>query len=169
MITLDTSALLALFNRADPHHAEARAALDDEPGPLLVPAGILAEVAYVLEARHGIRALDHFLQDLEQGAFALYCGERDLGRVRELVSRDQNLPRDFSDAAVVACAERHGGRVLRFDRRDFDQVEEVVEADAARSASERIWVDRPIDGKDLKRRWAIRGRGGEAGPARRTK
>ena len=47
------------------------------------------------------------------------CGEDDLPRIRELVARYANLPLGFSDACVVACAERHLGSVLTFDRRDF--------------------------------------------------
>jgi predicted nucleic acid-binding protein len=35
VIVLDTSALLALFNRADHHHQAAAAALDSDPGPYL--------------------------------------------------------------------------------------------------------------------------------------
>ena len=122
MITLDTSALIALFNRADDHHNAAVAALDSDPGPYFVPAGILAEVTYMLEVRHGTDMLDSFLADLESGAFALHCGERDLSRIRALVRRYQDLPLGFSDAAAVACAEGSNGRVLTFDRRDFDVV-----------------------------------------------
>lgn len=122
MITLDTSALIALFNRADPLHQTVTAVLDTGPGPYFVPAGILAEVTYMLEARHGSEQLDAFLADLETGAFTLDCGEHDLARIRTLVRRYADLPLGFSDAAVVACAEGKGGRVLTLDRRHFDVV-----------------------------------------------
>jgi len=122
VITLDTSALLALFNRADAHHPAATEVLAADPGPYLVPAGILAEVAYMLEVRHGTDRLDSFLGDLESGAFALHCGERDLTRIRALVRRYENLPLGFADATVIACAEAHGSLVLTFDRRDFDVI-----------------------------------------------
>ncbi len=122
MIALDTSALLALFNRADPHHQVAAAVLESDPGPYLVPAGILAEVTYMLEVRHGTEMLDSFLADLETGAFALHCGERDLARIRALVFRYKDLPLGFAGAAVIACAEGNNGQVLTFDRRDFDVV-----------------------------------------------
>jgi len=36
--------------------------------------------------------------------------------------RYADLPLGFSDAAVIACAERSGGSVLTFDRRDFEVV-----------------------------------------------
>ena len=122
MITLDTSGLFALMNRRDPAHAKVRKALLADSGPYLVPAGILGEVTYILERRHGTRTLDLFLADLESGTFRLDCGEDDLRRVRVLVDRYADLPLGFADAAVIACAERNGGAVLTLDRRDFGAV-----------------------------------------------
>lgn len=55
--------------------------------------------------------VDSLLEDLDTGAFAFDCGDRDLPRIRELVSRYADLPLGVADAAVVACAERNGGRV----------------------------------------------------------
>ena len=119
-LALDTSALVALANRRDPGHADAASALDADPGPYVVPAGILAEAAYVLQARLGLASVERFLQDLEESRFLLDCGENDLARVRALVVRYADLPLGFSDAAVVACAERREIAILTLDRRDFD-------------------------------------------------
>jgi len=52
----------------------------------------------------------------------LDCGESDLGRARQLLGRYADLALGFVDAAVIACAERNGGRVLTFDLRDFGVV-----------------------------------------------
>jgi hypothetical protein len=86
----------------------------------VVPVWILAEVTYVVGLRLGPRALDTFLADLA-GAFSLDCGDADIPRIRELVLRYADLPLGVSDAAVVACAERNGGRVLTLDA-DFGVV-----------------------------------------------
>lgn len=122
MMTLDTSAILALLDSRESHHRRAVAALKDDPGPYLVPAGILAEVGFMIERRLGSAVLDLFLGDLEAGAFVLDCGEGDLPRIHELVRRYGDLPLGTADASVVACAERSGGRVLTFDVRDFGVV-----------------------------------------------
>lgn len=123
MITLDTSGLFALINRADPDHTRAKSTLFADPGPYLVPAGILAEIAYLIERRLGVEVLESFIEDLTNGAFSFECGEEDLPRVRELISRYADLSLGFSDAAVVACAERASdGRMLTLDRRHFDVV-----------------------------------------------
>ncbi len=122
MLTLDTSAIFAALDRKDQHHLSARRALEADQGPYLVPAGILAEVGYMLERRMGRAVLDVFLEDLELRAFSLDCGEDDLGRIRGLIDRYANLRLGFADAAVVACAERNGGLILTFDLRHFSVI-----------------------------------------------
>jgi predicted nucleic acid-binding protein len=88
----------------------------------LVPAGILAEIGYLVERRLGLDVLDAFLVDLEHRAFALVNSEEDLARARELVRRYADLPLGLADATVIACAERHGGTVLTLDQRHFGVV-----------------------------------------------
>ncbi len=114
MITLDTSALYALVNRRDTHHERIRHASLTDRGPYLVPVGILAEVTYLIEKRLP-NALDPFLADLETGAFTLDCGLDDIARVRQLVNHYADLPLSYADATVIACAERHGQRILTLD------------------------------------------------------
>lgn len=115
MITLDTSAILALLIVDDAHHPDARATLDRERQPFLVPDGIMAEVCFMLEREHGLPGLQGFLQDVATGGFTLECNRPDIERIIHLVTRYQNLPLGYADAAVIACAERHGGRILAFD------------------------------------------------------
>lgn len=122
MITIDTGALVALLDRRDPDHRRVREALVTDTGPYLVPAWILAEVGYFAEARLGAKVVDAFLADLETSAYSFECGDRDLPRIRELVRRYADLPLGVADAAVIACAERNGGRVLTLDARDFGVV-----------------------------------------------
>jgi predicted nucleic acid-binding protein len=122
LITLDTSALYALLDRRDPDHAGVLEVLQADPGPYIVPAGILAELAYLVETRLGTQAMDAVLADLESGAYSLDCGDDDLPRVRNLALRYERLPLGYADSAVIACAERGGGRVLTLDQRDFGVV-----------------------------------------------
>ncbi len=110
MITLDASGLFALLNRADPY---------------LASAGILAEIACLVERRLGADALEEFVADLEGGGSTFHCGEGDLPRIRELARRCDDMPLGFADAGVIACAERSGGRggmVLTLDLRHFGVV-----------------------------------------------
>ena len=122
MITLDTSGVLALLDRADPDHRRTLAALNEDAGPYLVPAGIMAEIGYMVETRFEAQVLDLFLGDLASGAYVLDCGAQGLPLIRQLAARYADLPLGFADASVVACAERSGGRVLTLDQRDFGAV-----------------------------------------------
>jgi predicted nucleic acid-binding protein len=121
LITIDTSAAIALVDRRDPDHSRVKLTLAQTGRPFLIPAGILAEITYFLETRMP-NTVDPFLADLERGTFILDCGEEELPRVRELVARYADLPLGYADAAVIACAEANGGLVLSLDRRDFGVV-----------------------------------------------
>lgn len=67
VITLDTSAIYALCNRKDPDHQKVKTVLLSDLAPYFVPAGIMAEVGYLLEQRLGPRVLAAFLRDLAEG------------------------------------------------------------------------------------------------------
>lgn len=121
MIVLDTSAILALEDHNDVHHVRAIAAIDVNQ-PLVLPAGILAEVDYMVTSRIDPSAMILVLESLEEGSLELDCGDVDVTRVRELIERYADLPLGYADAAVVACAERLDADVLTFDHRDFDVV-----------------------------------------------
>ncbi len=90
--------------------------------PHIIPVGILAEVTYLIETRLPASAMARFLNDLEHDRYALDCGEQDIPRIRHLIRRYADLPLGFADAAVIACAERRGGRVLTLDLRHFGVV-----------------------------------------------
>ena len=122
MLTLDTSGLYAILNRADPHHTACLAARNADRGPYFVPVATMSELAYLIERDLGLPTLSALLRDIDTGMYTLDCGETNLARIDALVHRYANLPLGFTDAAAIACAESHGGRVLSTDRRDFDIV-----------------------------------------------
>jgi predicted nucleic acid-binding protein len=122
VIALDTSGVVALLDRSDANHTAALAVLQHERQPIVVPTGIMAEIAYVLQVRAGDRAVLAFLDAIIIGTTQWSCGEDDLARVRDLMMRYADLPLGYADATVVACAERSGGQVLTFDHRHFGVV-----------------------------------------------
>jgi len=122
VLTLDTSGLIALVSPTDRNHQQAVAVVEADKGPFFIPMGIMAEIAYILEQRAGMFLLLYFLQDLRSGAYEVDCGDGDLDRIEALVRRYADLRLGYADSAVVACAERHGGRVLTTDRRHFPVV-----------------------------------------------
>ncbi len=79
---------------------------------------ILSEIAFMLESRGRHHFLQAVLADIETGAYELDCGDDNVARIRQLMTRYADLPLGLADASVIACAERHGGQVLSLDR-DF--------------------------------------------------
>ncbi|MCA9838405.1 MAG: PIN domain-containing protein [Trueperaceae bacterium] len=97
--------------------------LFNDPGPFIVPMGILGEITYLIEKRLGHHVLEAFIEDLAAGSFQLDCGEPDLSRISQLIKRYADLPLGYADAAVIACAERSGKKVLTLDFKHFSVVE----------------------------------------------
>jgi uncharacterized protein len=122
VIVLDTSAILALLDADDPDHARCAAAFGAARPPIVVPAGILGEVGYLIEAKLGEQAVHDFVVALERRAFVLDCGEHDFAAMGALLERYRDLRLGLADASVAACAERRGGPVLTLDFRDFGPI-----------------------------------------------
>ena len=129
MITLDTSAVFALLNRKDPDHRRVRASVESDGGPYFIPAAILGELSYLVEQRLGAKVMNAFLGDLISGGFALECGESELPRAKSLAIKYVDLSLGFSDAAVAACAEAHGGKIATLDVRDFSVLSRELHLD----------------------------------------
>ena len=117
MITLDTSGVIALPIDDDANHGRAVTALIADRGPFMFPLATLSEAAYLLERRYLPRVVQALLRDLAQGVLVADCGGQDFARIAELTERSADLPLGVANAAVIACAEHHGGRVLTFDLR----------------------------------------------------
>lgn len=122
MVVLDTSAIVAVSDARDRFHDDAKRTLELQATQAVIPAGILAEIDHMLTTRVGRHAMRAVLDALLDGSLLLDCGDLDPPRIRELMERYADLGLGFADAAVIACAERNGGRVLTFDRRDFEVV-----------------------------------------------
>lgn len=122
LVTVDTSALVALINARDQDHLQMLEALEGELDALIVPVAVLSEVSYFIERDLGPMVLDLFVGDIANGAYRLDCGEQDWTRIHQLVQRYDNLPLGIADAAVIACGERNGGRVATLDYRHFGAV-----------------------------------------------
>jgi len=122
LITLDTSGLLAAIDRTDPAHDQVMQALSLSRGPYVLPVATLSEVTYLIEQKLGGHILEEFITTLVEQQFVLDCGDHDFERIHALIVRYNDLPLGFSDAAVIACAERNGGLVATLDYRHFGVV-----------------------------------------------
>lgn len=109
----------------DKHHHESVEFMRGFRGPLLVPALVITEVAYLIGSRLGAIPEVRFLGDLAAGDLAVEpVDPSDWLRVAELVAAYRDLPLGTVDASVVVLCERLGvAEVATFDRRHFGVVE----------------------------------------------
>ncbi len=68
-MALDTSIVFALSNKKDKDHQRSLDTVLKFPTPYLIPTGILTEIAWLLEQRLGLYALNAFL--IQSGVYQL--------------------------------------------------------------------------------------------------
>jgi len=121
VIVLDTSGLLAALDSAQRSHEDARAALESDPGRLLLSPFVLAELDYLLSTRLGIHAAMLFLDQVADGAYHLESfGPEDVRAAIEVINAYRDLGIGLADASIVVIAARAGtNRVLTLDGRHF--------------------------------------------------
>lgn len=138
MIVLDSSFLIAFYNRRDAHHAAAASAMDSllrgDFGRLVLIEYVFLEVVTVLLARRGHRtALDvaDILLDAEEVDF-LPCSDLFRDALREFRTRGA-ARLSFADAAIVAAAQRHGAEFIATFDEGFRGIEGITMVPAGRS------------------------------------
>jgi predicted nucleic acid-binding protein len=104
-----------------------RGILEDEPGALIIPAPVSAEVDYMLRRRLGAHAARAFLADLADGRFQVDGLTREEhGIVLSLHDRYVGLDLGLTDLSVIVLAHRHRTRrLVTFDERDFRPVSPI--------------------------------------------
>jgi predicted nucleic acid-binding protein len=123
VIVIDAGPLIAAVNIRDNHHESCARLLRTHPGPLLVPATVVAEVCQLIEKRQGSKAEAAFLRSFRSGLVLIDITDDDLGRMSDLVETYASLPLGAVDASVIAVAERLGlTEVATLDRRHFTVV-----------------------------------------------
>ncbi|MBI2169562.1 MAG: PIN domain-containing protein [Actinobacteria bacterium] len=120
-LVVDAAPLVALADRRDRFQSDVERLLRDEPGELVVPAPVTAEVDYLLGRRIGSDARRAFLHDLSTGRFTVAClDQEDHGTVVDLERRYADLDVGLADISVVVVAHRLGTRrIVTFDERHF--------------------------------------------------
>jgi predicted nucleic acid-binding protein len=120
-LLVDAAPLVALADAKDPRQAEIEQVLTSEPGALVIPAPVTAEVDYLLRARLGERSRLAFLDDVAAGRFQIECLEADEhATIADLERAYTSLEPGLADLSIVVLAGRfRTRRILTFDERDF--------------------------------------------------
>ncbi len=123
IVVVDTSALYALVDSAEPAHHACVQALEGLSGAFLaVSPFVLAEADYLVATRLGTEAEVALLRDVEQNAYRLVeFGSRDISAIVSLIEKYSDLDIGLADASNVVAADRlRTRRIFTLDRRHFD-------------------------------------------------
>ena len=118
---LDTSGLLAAYDRSSRSHRSAREVLGGDDGALVLSPFVLAELDYLVRRRIGTGAELALLREVARGAYVLAVfGAEDVADAVEVLERYRNLGVGLADASIVVLASRYKTRrVLTLDERHF--------------------------------------------------
>lgn len=118
---VDTSAILAFFDRDEPDHEAVAALLSQTSEALVVSPYVIAEVDYLIGSRLGVAAEITALQELAGGAWDLAVMDSvDLGRTVPILETYADLAIGVADASNVVLADRYRtSTIATLDRRHF--------------------------------------------------
>lgn len=122
MIILDTSGLLAAYDRSQPEHDAVMRVLGSRSDePLMLSPFVLAELDYLLMTRVGAAAERAALRDVRDGAYLLMPFEQVAMREAvAVIDKYQDFDIGLADASVVVAAGRNRTtQVLTLDQRHF--------------------------------------------------
>lgn len=124
-LLIDAAPIVALADASDPMRDRILADLEKEPGKLVIPAPVTAEIDYLLGQRFGSPARHAFLTDLAAGRFTVDALEReDYTAALNLDSRYSDLDLGLADCSVAILAHRYRTtRILSFDQRHFRTIQ----------------------------------------------
>jgi predicted nucleic acid-binding protein len=130
VIILDSSFLIAFYNRRDVHHGRAVATMErllsGDWGPALLPEYVFLEVATVLAAKVGLGesvAVGKVLLDAADLEFVA-CSEY-FNETFEVFRDQQDTTLSFVDASIVAIQRRLGAPFVATFNREFGRVAEL--------------------------------------------
>lgn len=120
-LVLDTSALLAALDAADPDHAPCAELIAGASEDLVVPALVLAELDYWCHERLTADVWLTFLEDALGGAYRVEVPiQADLERCHGLQATYADLGVGVVDASVLAVVERlEEPKLATLDHRHF--------------------------------------------------
>ena len=125
---VDTSALLAFFDRSEPDHEPVAAALTSSTEPLVVSPYVVAELDYLVGSRLGVEVELRGAARLADGAWDLATLEADdLRTAAGIIDRYADQSIGVADASNVVLAHRYRTHtIVTLDRRHFEVIRPIA-------------------------------------------
>ena len=123
-LVLDAGPLVALADEREPRRAAVLSLLRFEPGALVVPSPVTAEIDYLLGARFGAAAQRAFLEDLARRRYETAALDGlDHAAALGVDRQYEDLDLGLADISVIIVARKiDTRRILTFDERHFRAV-----------------------------------------------
>jgi len=119
-VVADTGPLVAVSNSRDPAHRLANVIAEALGRQLVVPEPVVVEVDHLVRARVSSEAANRFLQALARREHTVrFSSQAVLERAVEIDAQFQDLDLGYTDAVVMAIAERERLPILTFDFTHF--------------------------------------------------
>lgn len=124
-VLVDTGIIYALADRSDAWHVRARTFVENFKGTLIIPATVIPEACYLLQAHLSLQAETAFVKSIIKRALRLeQVDEDDLNRAIEVMDSYSDLKIGLVDASIVAVAERLKiSAIMTTDRRHFSIIQ----------------------------------------------
>jgi uncharacterized protein len=125
---LDTSAILALFDRAYDEHGRLLEAVDRLNGPLVVSPFIVAEADFMLQDRYDEDAARRFNEDVALGAYELatWTAADHAEALQAMRARNGDEYVGIADASNVVLADRYRTtNIMTLDQRHFRKLQPI--------------------------------------------
>jgi uncharacterized protein len=121
VLIVDTGPLLATADRADKDHVACRELLENDEGPLVTTAMVIAAAVYLIDRQLGAKAEASLYASITEGQIEVADLDiNDWQRIQDLVTTYADLRLGGTDASVIALAERRGtSRIATLNRRHF--------------------------------------------------
>jgi uncharacterized protein len=118
---LDTSFLFALTDQSDRNHQRVLTVAQNANERLVLPVVVLPEICYLIASRLGHPAMRRFVSSMTPDVVQVESVTiEDLSRIQQILETYADNQLDFTDAAIIAIAERLAiTHVYTLDRRDF--------------------------------------------------
>jgi len=121
---LDTSFLFALTDQSDRNHQRVLTIAQNTHEQLVLPTVVLPEICYLIASCLGHPAMRRFISSMTPDIVQVESVTiEDLSRIQQILETYADNRLDFTDAAIVAIAERLAiSCVYTLDRRDFSVI-----------------------------------------------
>lgn len=116
-IVIDSSPLIALFDRSDRYHSQAKAFINGLQGKLHTNLVVIGEVVHMLDFSQ--QTQQDFLFWVQNAALIDENTVGDWSRILTLLEKYSDLPADFADASLIVLCERLNTRFVASVDSDF--------------------------------------------------